>query len=153
MENQSNQSVHVVLAQSYLVYFILCAVGLFLEMFFPMRFYVPHATLLAVICFAVGPLLMLWAQYTSHRFEKIKQEIGAPVFHRGPYRYLRNPTQLGLLILVLGYALISGAAMLFVATGVAYLLSNIFFRKHESILETKYGAPYQAYKSSVRKIM
>lgn len=153
MEDLKKPSVHVVLAQSYLAYFILCSLGLFLDVFFPITLLVPHSTPFAVVCFAVGPLLILWAQYTSHHFELIKKQTGQPQFNRGPYKYLRNPTQLGLLILVAGYALVSQSGTLFVATGLAYLISNIFFRKHEAILESKYGQPYQIYKSSVRKIM
>jgi protein-S-isoprenylcysteine O-methyltransferase Ste14 len=96
---------------------------------------------------------MIWAQYTSHRFEIIKQQTGELHFNRGPYKYLRNPTQLGLVILVLGYAFATGTAMLFVTTGVAYIISNFFFKKHEEILESRYGAAYAAYKASVKKIL
>lgn len=153
MEELKKPSVHVVLAQSYLTYFIFCSLGLFLEVFFPMNIYVPHAKIFAILCFAVGPLLILWAQYTSKRFEILKKQTGQPQFNRGPYRYLRNPTQFGLVILVGGYALVTSASTLFIATGIAYLISNIFFRKHEEILESRYGEPYKEYKSSVPKIM
>jgi protein-S-isoprenylcysteine O-methyltransferase Ste14 len=110
-----------------------------LDVFFPVTISVPRPTVFATICFAVGPLLILWAQYTSHRFEIIKKQTGQPQFNRGPYKYLRNPTQLGLLILVAGYTLVSQAATLFIATGIAYIISNVFFKKHESILESKYS--------------
>lgn len=150
---ETKPSVHVVLAQSYLAYFLLCSFGLFFDVFFPVTIYVPQASLFAVLCFAVGPLLILWAQYTSYRFEIIKKQMGEPLFNKGPYKYLRNPTQLGLVILVGGYALVSQSGTLFIATGLAYLISNVFFRKHEAILESKYGQPYQVYKDSVRKIM
>jgi len=153
MEHQHTPSVHRVLATSYLTYFMLCSVGLFLGIFFPLHFSVPHALFFAVVCFAAGPTLMIWAQYTSHRFEIVKQQTGELHFNRGPYRYLRNPTQLGLVILVLGYAFATGTALLFVTTGVAYIISNVFFKKHEAILESRYGDSYKAYKSSVRKIL
>lgn len=153
MENLKKPSVHIVLAKSYLTYFIFCSFGLFLEVFFPMNIYVPHHTFFAVICFAVGPLLILWAQYTSKRFEIVKKQTGQPQFNRGPYRYLRNPTQFGLVVLVGGYALVTSASTLFIATGIAYLISNIFFKQHEEILESRYGEPYKEYKSSVPKIM
>lgn len=153
MENQRTPSVHRVLATSYLNYFILCSFGLFLGIFFPLHFSVPHAMLFGSICFGAGPLLMIWAQYTSHRFEMIKQKTGELHFNRGPYRYLRNPTQLGLVILVLGYACVTGTAILFVTTGVAYIISNFFFKKHEAILESRYGDAYTTYKTSVKKIL
>ncbi len=153
MEPKQQPSVHQVLAQSYLVYFLLCSIGLFVDLIIPFTISMPYSLPLAIIFFALGPALIFWAQYTSWRFEKIKQQTGRPDFSRGPYRFLRNPTQFGLVLLVAGYAFASRAAMLFVATGVAYLISNIFFRKHETILESKYGEDYQSYKSSVPKIM
>jgi protein-S-isoprenylcysteine O-methyltransferase Ste14 len=153
MENQKPQSVHRVLATSYLAYFLLCSVGLCLSIFFPIKFSVPNTSFFATLCFVLGPALMAWAQITSHLFEKVKNQTGVICFNKGPYRYLRNPTQLGLVILVLGYAFATGTAMLFITTGVAYILSNIFFRKHESILADKYGETYLKYKASVKKVL
>ncbi len=153
MEEIKTPSVHVVLAKSYLTYFLLCSFGLFFDIFFPVTVYVPKPTFLAIVCFTIGPLLILWAQYTSHKFEIIKKQTGELKFNKGPYKFLRNPTQLGLVILVGGYTLVTQAGTLFIATGLAYIISNVFFRKHESILESKYGQPYQEYKSSVPKVM
>lgn len=146
-------SVHRVLASSYMTYLLLCTFGLFADMFFPFRINVPEGKILAIVFLSAGPLLIAWAQYTSHTFEKIKQKVGQPQFLRGPYRYLRNPTQLGLLLLVAGYALATGALMLFLATVLAYVISNVFFRKHETILESRYGDAYRDYKSSVKKVL
>lgn len=153
MEQTVNKSVHKTLAKSYLAYFLLCSLGLFLGVFFPMQFFVPHSQTFALIGFIIGPILIVWAQMTSHKFEIIKQKTGRPVFNRGPYRFFRNPTQLGLVMLVAGYAFASHTAILFVTAGVAYIISNIFFKEHEEILESRYGEPYKEYKSSVPKIM
>ncbi|MDQ5931166.1 MAG: hypothetical protein QG674_332 [Patescibacteria group bacterium] len=153
MEQIVNKSVHRTLAKSYLGYFLLCSLGLFLGIFFPMQFYIPHSQTFAILGFVLGPVLIIWAQTTSHRFEITKQQTGQLVFNRGPYRFLRNPTQLGLVMLVAGYAFASHTAILFVSVGVAYIISNIFFKKHEQILESRYGEPYKEYRSSVPKIM
>ena len=153
MEELKKSSIHSILAHSYLTYFILCSVGLFLETFFPLTIYVPNSSTLAIICFAVGPLLILWAQATSHKYQVLKKQDSQSQFSSGPYKYLRNPTHLGLLILVGGYTLVSQSAMLFIVTGVAYLVSNIFFRKYEILLEHMHGDTYKSYQSSVRKIM
>lgn len=153
METNQTQSVHKVLAKSYLAYYMLCTIGLCLSAFFPISFFVPQGALLAKVCFFVGPSLIVWAQITSGKFEKIKLLTGELRFKCGPYRFLRNPTQLGLVILVLGYSFATQTAMLFITTGVAYLISNIFFRRHELLLELKYGTPYKEYKSSVRKVL
>lgn len=132
---------------------MLCTIGLGLSVFFPIKFSVLHADILAKICFVLGPALIVWAQITSGKFEKTKLLTGELRFKCGPYRYLRNPTQLGLVILVLGFSFATSTAMLFITTGIAYLISNVFFRKHELILESKYGTPYKEYKSSVRKFL
>ncbi len=147
------QSVHEVLAKSYLSYLILCSFGMFFDILFPLKLSFVYGGLISIIFFILGPALIFWAQYTSYMFEKTKKQTGEVLFRKGPYRYLRNPTQLGLLILIAGYALATGAAFLFICTGVAYLISNVFFRRHEMILEHKYGEPYKEYKSSVKKII
>ena len=153
MEQLEKQSAHRILAHSYLTYFLLCSFGLFLETFFPLTISVPQGDTFATICFIVGPLLILWAQYISYKYQVIRKETGEPKFNLGPYKYLRNPTHLGLLILVGGYTLVSKAAMLFIVTGVAYIISNIFFRKYERLLESRHKDLYKTYKSSVPKIM
>ncbi|MBP6858086.1 MAG: isoprenylcysteine carboxylmethyltransferase family protein [Candidatus Pacebacteria bacterium] len=150
---EAKKSVHKILASSYLSYFLLILGGLFFDIFFPLKFSFPNGQVLTIIFFAVGPALILWAQHSSHKFEKIKEKTGSLSFGTGPYKYLRNPTQLGLVILVAGYAFASGAAVLFIAVGIAYLISNIFFRKHESVLEARYGEHYSKYRDSVRKII
>ncbi len=153
MEELIKQSVHKVLAQSYLAYFLLCIVGIFLGLFIPIRFSIPHAETFAAVFFIVGPLLIFWAQQTSRRFEVIKEKTGKPQFNRGPYRFLRNPTQLGLVILVAGYACASGTAILFITSVVAYIISNTFFKRHEAILESRYGDAYRQYKATVHKVL
>jgi protein-S-isoprenylcysteine O-methyltransferase Ste14 len=153
MEKPTNQSVHFVLAQSYLVFFILCSFGLFLDMIFPFIIPLPNSKIFTIFCFATGPLLILWAQYTSYHFESLKKETGQTVFNKGPYAYMRNPTQFGLVILVGGYAFATNAAMLFITAGISYIVSNVFFKKHESILDSRYGESYKDYKSSVPKVM
>lgn len=150
---QQTPSVHRVLANSYMTYLLLCTFGLFADVFFPIRLAVPEGKTMAIIFLIVGPLFIAWAQYTSFTFEKVKEQTGSPVFLRGPYKYFRNPTQIGLLFLVAGYALATGAIMLFLATVLAYVISNIFFRKHEAILEARYGEKYKEYKSSVNKVL
>lgn len=150
---QQTPSVHRVLANSYMTYLLLCTFGLFADVLFPVRLAIPEGKTMALIFLILGPLFIAWAQYTSFTFEKVKEETGSPVFLRGPYKYFRNPTQIGLLFLVAGYALVTGAIMLFLATVLSYVISNVFFRKHEAILEARYGEKYKEYKSSVNKIL
>ncbi len=147
-----HESIHIVLAQSYLVYFVCSMVGLFADYFIGFEIRVPYALGIAIAFFMIGPTLIFWAQYTSRHVEK-NHGYGKKYFHFGPYRYMRNPTHLGLLILVTGYTLVSGSLMLFLSTLIGYLASNVFFKKYESILSATADGEYKAYQSSVQKIL
>jgi protein-S-isoprenylcysteine O-methyltransferase Ste14 len=139
-------SIHLTLAHSYLAYFVFSLLGLFADTFFSFGLPLYHGQWIALSCFALGPLLIWWAQKTSGN----KKE--NPYFQRGPYRLMRNPTHIGILILVAGYTAISGSIVFLAVTVLGYVISNIFFKKYESLLHTKYGTQYGDYKKSVPKI-
>ena len=148
------ETYHAILAKSYITFFLAATVGLFLETFFPLHVTILFATPIAIICFVVGPALILWAQYTSrHTAKQGVAEVKKQYFGRGPYRYLRNPTQLGLIILFFGYAVITSSFTFFLATFVAYLISNYFFRKYEMLLKKEFGDQYLEYQNRVKKVL
>ncbi len=146
-------SLHRTLAHSYLTYFIFSIVGLFADTVigFSMT-YVAYTNEIAVACFGVGTLLIIWAQYTS-RYMKHDEEIQNPYFFKGPYRYMRNPTHLGIVFLVTGYTAVSGSLVFFGVTIIAYFISNILFQRYEALLVRTYDGEYKAYKSKVPKIL
>ncbi|HTH93108.1 MAG TPA: methyltransferase [Candidatus Paceibacterota bacterium] len=147
MEHQDNhRSLQFALARSYAIYFIFSIVGLFADNFFPIGTPTSHGQIIAVLCFAAGTILIWWAQATSG----VKSS--TPYFERGPYRFLRNPTQIGILILIGGYAAISGSIIFLATALVGYFISDIFFKKYEAILHAQYGDQYKQYKQSVPKV-
>ena len=150
------QTVHEVLAMSYVSFLILCSIGIFLDTLFPLSFYLPYRDLYAFMCLVIGPAIIIWAQYASHRFHK-RLESGASLqiadFMLGPYRFVRNPTHIGIIILVAGYSLVASSVILFGATLIAVLISNQYFRRHEKILDQTYGDPYRRYRTRVPLIM
>jgi protein-S-isoprenylcysteine O-methyltransferase Ste14 len=136
------------LAKSYAIYFIFSLLGLFASTIFPLGEPTPHGQWVALLCFAVGPIIIWWAQTTS------AAQSATPYFERGPYRYLRNPTQIGILILVGGYAAVSGSIVFLLASIIGYFISDIFFfKKYEAILHAQYGEQYKQYKSTVPKVL
>jgi protein-S-isoprenylcysteine O-methyltransferase Ste14 len=66
---------------------------------------------------------------------------------------MRNPTHLGILLMVAGYAVVSKSVIFFAVTLIGYLFSNIFFRNYEFLLRNKYGNIYDAYKKRINKIL
>jgi protein-S-isoprenylcysteine O-methyltransferase Ste14 len=142
-------SIHTTLARSYLIYFICSIVGLFADMVVRFTIVLPYAHTIAIACFGLGALLIAWAQYTSRH---AKQHQGRPYFLRGPYTLMRNPTHLGMVILVLGYTVVSGSVIFCAVTLVGYLISNVLFRRYESQLKSTYDGAYEDYQSKVPKI-
>ena len=145
-----NQSIHTTLAHSYLTYFIGSIVGLFADTLLGFDVALPYAPTIAVVCFVLGAVLILWAQYTSRH---AKQEGKNPYFLCGPYRYMRNPTHLGMVVLVLGYTTVSGSIIFCAITIIGYLVSNIFFHRYESLLKETYDGTYEDYQKKVPKIL
>jgi protein-S-isoprenylcysteine O-methyltransferase Ste14 len=145
----SHESIQPTLARSYFSYFIFSIVGLMADTLVGFRMeQFPYASTVAYVCFGLGGLIIAWAQYTSRRSVSTDELY----FFRGPYRYMRNPTHLGLVLLVAGYTTVSGSLLFFAVTMIGYLISNILFSKYEAILDRTYGEQYQTYKTKVPKI-
>jgi protein-S-isoprenylcysteine O-methyltransferase Ste14 len=142
----TRNSIQINLAHSYLAYFAFSLLGLFADTLWnfgtPMR----HGAIIALACFILGPLLIWWAQGTS------SEKSDTPYFLRGPYKYLRNPTHIGIVILVAGYTAVSGSIAFLAVTVFGYIVSNMFFKKYEASLHAEYGEEYKEYKQSVPKI-
>jgi protein-S-isoprenylcysteine O-methyltransferase Ste14 len=153
MKKSYKLTAHHLLAISYMAYFICIAGGIGLSVFFPLHMHIPAANIFAFVCFVSGPLLILWAQYSSFAFEKHKKQHGTISFSFGPYKFLRNPTQIGLGALIIGYVFILQSATVFAAVLLSYLIGNYFYKKHETLLEQKYGKNYKEYKMHVDKIL
>ncbi|MDB5254885.1 MAG: hypothetical protein JWL92_261 [Candidatus Nomurabacteria bacterium] len=139
-------SIQINLAHSYLAYFAFSLIGLFADTFWGFGTPLKYGNAIALACFIIGPLLIWWAQSTSSK------KSDTPYFERGPYRYLRNPTHIGIVILVAGYSAVSGSIVFLGVTILGYIVSNVFFKKYEALLHTEYGEEYKDYKKEVPKI-
>ncbi len=149
MSKEKKDLIHNILAHSYLSYFVFSMVGLFIDTFTNFEVKMRFAQPIALVCFITGTVLIFWAQNTSRNALKNKTGV---YFYSGPYRFLRNPTHLGMVILVTGYTLVSGSIFFLIITTVGYMFSNIFFKKYEKILTDTYGDEYDQYKNKVPKI-
>jgi protein-S-isoprenylcysteine O-methyltransferase Ste14 len=100
----------------------------------------------------ISSVLIYWAQSSSANYKTKTEKIGSKsYFERGPYKYTRHPTHLGLLILTVGFGLIINSPFSIIFSFIAYLLSIfIFLKKEERLLERKYGETYLNYKKKTR---
>jgi protein-S-isoprenylcysteine O-methyltransferase Ste14 len=139
---------HLALAKSYVIYFVFILVGLFTNTVFRITTTTSHTEWVGIAAFIIGSLLIVWAQNTSAAKSTI------PYFQHGPYRYLRNPTQIGILILIGGYAVISNSVLFLIAVAIGYLISDIsFFKKYETLLHEQYRDQYKEYKNTIPKVL
>ncbi len=151
-KNLHKHTVHHVLAHSYLVYFVLLLLGVFLD--FTFGYKILDNTLAVPLGFAtliLATVVILWAQKTGRDFSKVTEAKTAEHFCRGPYCYTSMPTQWGLFFSVLGFGLIVNSLFIVIFTVISFLISKfVFMSKHDRILIEKYGDAYLNYKKLVK---
>jgi len=81
----------------------------------------------------------------------IKPENTSELVIRGMYRFSRNPMYLGLLTILIGWAIYLGSLIVFFILPLFVITLNIQqIKPEEEVLEKKFGETYLAYKRRVR---
>ncbi len=100
-----------------------------------------------VILFAVGGALRIWPVFVlGNRFSGLVAiQPGHKLVTSGVYRVIRHPSYLGLLLVMLGWALAfrSGVGVLLAALTLPILLARI--RSEEALLRSQFGSEYESY--------
>ncbi|HPS21460.1 MAG TPA: methyltransferase [Candidatus Paceibacterota bacterium] len=148
-KEQRRPRIHRVLAQSYLVYLFALFAGLIFSAAFPVKIHVSDFLLsLSAVILMLSSVLIFWAQKSTKNFKK--ENITKESFKKGPYRYLRNPTNIGIFLLMLSFGVIVNSVSVILFTIVASFFARfVFLRKEKSLLEKKYGKAYIEYKKDV----
>ena len=145
----SKNTVHHILAHSYLFYFVLFLLGVVLDIVFKFRiFNSSFGEFFGLVFLVLSPLLIFWAQNTGRN---LKEVLNKDSFIKGPYKYTRTPTQLGITMLMFGFGILMNSFFIVFFSLIAYLLSRFsFLTKHEQYLTEKYGTHYIEYKKLVK---
>jgi len=100
----------------------------------------------------LATVLIVWAQGTTRNFKKDSTHtINKETFRKGPYRYIKDPTHLGLLLAMLSFGIIINSFFIVLFALILFVLDRfLFLDKQDKILTEKYGAPYLEYKKSVK---
>ena len=113
------------------------------------------ALAIATVLFGLGGAIYAWCVWDFASFGKgTPAPIDAPkkLVVRGLYRYTRNPMYLGVLTVVLAWAVLFLAAILVLyAVIVAACFHMFIFLYEEPHLEREFGTEYSAYKSDVAR--
>lgn len=156
-KNENNKKfdsrmIHFSLSLSYLTFLFGVVFGVVLDLFIPLKIIFDNFYIyLGLALIILGSILSYWAQYTSHHPKNYKtKDKDLSDFMRGPYKYIRTPTHLGIFIMTLGLALLINSPFSVLFTLIAHLISKeIFIKKEESLLEKKHGKVFTDYKEKV----
>jgi protein-S-isoprenylcysteine O-methyltransferase Ste14 len=148
--NTKKQSVHHVLAHSYVVHFTAFLVGVVLDLVFKLKVFNDSVMLyVGFVLMILATGLILWAQRTSSKLDIVN--LSKDTFHKGPYKYTRGPTHLGLFLLLLSFGIIANAFFVIFCTIAAFFITRyVFLTKQEKMLIEKYGTHYLEYKDKVK---
>jgi protein-S-isoprenylcysteine O-methyltransferase Ste14 len=145
--------IHQILFNSYFVSFFVIILGVIVDRFLPIGIF-PKPSIgyqyfwIGVII--LGSILIYWAQSASSTL-KHKENRDLNFFLRGPYKYTRNPTNLGVTIMALSFGFLINSFFSVIFVVVTHLISKfVFIRKQDLILEQRYGDVFREYKKKVK---
>jgi len=144
--------VHFVLSHSYMIFFGAIILGAIFHTIFNIRIFsglvFPY---IGAVMIVLGSALIYWAQSTSGCVQKEKGDNRTEAdFERGPYKYSRNPTHIGLSMMTLGLGLILNSLFTILFLIIASIITkSVFLKEEEKLLEKKYGQAYCDYKKKV----
>ncbi len=103
---------------------------------------------------AIGLFVVIWPASTFARVgTPIKPlEKSTNLVTGGMYRVTRNPMYLGMVVILLGIAILFGTASpILVIPGFGWLIQTKFVKPEEALLEETFGREYVEYKLRVRQ--
>jgi protein-S-isoprenylcysteine O-methyltransferase Ste14 len=114
----------------------------------------PPITDLGALLIAIGLGVLVWAAATFARVgTPIKPfEESTHLVTRGMYRVTRNPMYLGMVVFLLGIAVLFGTISPFIPIPLfVWLIQTNIIRFEEAALERTFGDEYKEYKQKVRR--
>jgi protein-S-isoprenylcysteine O-methyltransferase Ste14 len=114
----------------------------------------PPYVYLGLVLMLLGLALMTWAAMHFRKAGTSFQLHGetSVLVTTGPFRFSRNPIYLGMLIWLLGMAILLGSLIAFLFPVILFLLANFFIVPlEESALEARIGEQVIEYRCRVRR--
>ena len=138
------------------VYFLLAlAAMILLHSLFPIAYWLAAPWKCFGIVFIVSGVILTIRSAQLFRQQGTQTHPGVKatwLVTEGPFRYTRNPMYLGLLIILVGVAILLGSVSpLLVIPIMIWILHVKFILREEQWMESWFGAPYLEYKKKTRR--
>jgi protein-S-isoprenylcysteine O-methyltransferase Ste14 len=115
----------------------------------------PVLRIVGDVAVLIGLIVALWARTVLggnwSGFVTFKENHELIV--RGPYRFVRHPIYTGILVMILGTAIISGRTVAFLALIICFLVYWQKLRQEEALLTKHFPETYPAYKSRTKALI
>ncbi|NCS99433.1 isoprenylcysteine carboxylmethyltransferase family protein [Candidatus Parcubacteria bacterium] len=139
----------LVLLFGYLGYVLLMELNMFAGLkVFEVNIWIP------AISIVLGVLLRIYAgyQFTKNKVNILEMDKHSKLVMTGPFKFSRNPLYLAILLVTLGFVLLSGSwlGIIFVLI-FWYVLDRVILTKEELDLEKVFGKEYIDYKNNVNR--
>lgn len=146
-------TIHYILSRSYSLYLFSIIAGVIIDtVIYRLKFSFPFYSEIGFFIMFIGSVVVYWSQQSSSRSKReFKKNPGSKRnFARGPYKYSRNPTHIGLMIASLGFGVLAGSFFIIMFILFAFVTSLlVFLPKEEALLAKKYGQDYIDYQKKV----
>jgi len=136
-------------------YFLICLIlGIGLHFVLPVKqlIHFPYKYI-GILLMGIGIWLNIWADGLFKRKNTTVKpyEKSSVLVSEGPFRFSRHPMYLGMVIGLVGVAIILGSLIVFLAPIVFFVtMHTIFVQLEEKALEETFGQEYLDYKKRVR---
>ena len=137
----------------YFIAFLALSIALHFGLLIKKMLYPPY-TYVGWVFIAVGPVLIMWCDLLFKKMETTVKPYEQPtqLLISGPFRISRHPMYLGMVMLLLGVAIVHGTLVSFVFPVVfGILMELLFIPFEEANLERILGRQYLEYKQRVRR--
>jgi len=113
-----------------------------------------YIRLLGIPLLGIGLWLNLWADqlFKKHSTTVKPFEASSHLILEGPFKFTRNPMYLGMIVALLGEAVILGSVAAFVVPIAFYPVMNaVFIRREEDDMLAVFGDEFRGYMGKVRR--
>jgi len=111
-------------------------------------------TLIGIVPLLIGMALgaVSAAAFRRHQTTIIPFRESSALLTTGPFRLSRNPIYLGMIVSLIGVALLTGAATPYlVVVAFALVIHFVFVRREERMMAARFGAAFRDYTEEVRR--